>query len=222
MHSEFDRTLALAGVYQGAALAQQIGRKGLCDSQAMEASIYSLFQVDAADVLAVYGGLPGLRKGLELVHRQFEGGTSRDLELTRHVIALLGLERKLAGRPEMLDSIAQGLALAGERLQHYPMLHTNILSQLAEIYSDTISRIPPRIMVRGEVLHLQNPDNQHKIRSLLLAGIRSAMLWNQLGGRRRQILFGRRRIQQSARALLERARAENGATNPAVGSAPEP
>jgi len=222
MHSESDRTLALAGVYQGAALAQQIGRKGLCDSQAMEASIYSLFQIDATDVLAVYGGLAGLREGLEVLHRQFEGGAGRDLALTRHVISLLALERKLAGRPEMLERIAQGLALARERLQHFPMLHANILSQVAEIYSDTISQIPPRIMIRGEVLHLQNPDNQHKIRSLLLAGIRSAMLWNQLGGRRRQILFGRRRIQQSARALLERARAENRATNPSIGPAPEP
>lgn len=222
MHTESDRTLALAGVYQGAALAQQIGREGLCDSQAMEASIYSLFQIDAADVPAVYGGLAGVRKGLELVHRQFAGGAGRDLELTRHVIALLALERKLAGRPEMLERIAQGLALAGERLRHFPMLHANILSQLAEIYSDTISRIPPRIIVRGEVLHLQNPDNQHKIRSLLLAGIRSAMLWHQLGGRRRQILFGRRRIHQSARALLERARAENRTTNPSLGPAPKP
>ena len=192
MHSESDRILALAGVYQGADLAQQIGRKGLCDSQAMETSIYSLFQIDAADVPAVYGGLAGLRRGLEL---------------TRHVIALLALERKLAGHPEMLERIAQGLDLAAERLQHFPMLHANILSQLAEIYSDTISQITPRIMIRGEALHLQNPDNQHKIRSLLLAGIRSAMLWHQLGGRRRQILFGRRRIQQHARALLERARA---------------
>lgn len=209
MHSESDRILALAGVCQAAALAQQVGRKGLCDSQAMETSIYSLFQIDAADVLAVYGGLAGLRSGLELVYRQFEGGADRDLELTRHVIALLGLERKLAGRPEMLERIAQGLTLAGERLQHFPMLHANILSQLAEIYRDTISQIPPRIMIRGEVLHLQNPDNQHKIRSLLLAGIRSAMLWHQLGGRRRQLLFGRRRIQQNAQALLQRVRAEN-------------
>ena len=209
MHSESDRILALAGVFQGAALAQQIGRKGLCDSQAMEASIYSLFQIDAADVPAVYGDLAGLRSGLDLLCRQFEGGTSRDLELTRHVIALLALERKLAGRSEMLEHIGQGLTRAGERLQHFPMLHANILSQLAEIYSDTISQIPPRIMIRGEVLHLQNPDNQNKIRSLLLAGIRSAMLWHQLGGRRRQILFGRRRIQQQARVLLERARAEN-------------
>ena len=207
MHSESDRILALAGVFQGAALAQQIGRKGLCDSRAMEASIYSLFQIDAADVLAVYGGLAGLRSGLDLLCRQFEGGAGRDLELTRHVIALLALERKLAGRPEMLERIGQGLAQAGERLQHFPMLHANILSQLAELYSDTISQIPPRIMIRGEVLHLQNPDNQHKIRSLLLAGIRSAMLWHQLGGRRRQILIGRRRIQRNARALLERARA---------------
>lgn len=206
MHTESDRILALAGIYQGASLAQQIGHHGLCDSQAMEASIYSLFQIDAADVPAVYGGLGRLRTGLDLLHRQFAGSAGRDLELTRHVIALLALERKLAKRPEMLERISEGLSLASERLQHFPMLHPNILAQLAEIYTDTISRIPPRIMIRGDALHLQNPDNQHKIRSLLLAGIRSAMLWRQVGGNRRQILFGRRRIQQTAKEMLERAR----------------
>lgn len=206
MHTESDRILALAGIYQGANLAQQIGRNGLCDSQAMETSIYSLFQTDAEDVSAVYGGLAGLASGLDLVQRQLEGSSGRDLELTRHVIALTTLERKLAARPEILQRIADGLELAGERLTHFPMLHSNILSQLAEIYSATISQLPPRIIIRGDALHLQNPDNQHKIRSLLLAGIRSAMLWRQLGGRRRQILFGRRRMLQGAQALSERIR----------------
>lgn len=207
MHSESDRILALAGVFQGAALAEQIGRKGLCDSESMETSIYSLFQIDAPDVPSVYGGLDRLRAGLDLLYRQFSGNGTRNLELTRHVISLLVLERKLAQRPEMLERIGKGLTAAGERLQHFPMLHPNILSQLAQIYSDTISQIPPRIMISGEALHLQNPDNQHKIRSLLLAGIRSALLWRQVGGRRRQLLFGRRRIMQVSRSLLDQAAA---------------
>ncbi len=42
--------------------------------------------------------------------------------------------------------------------------------------------------------HLQQTDNAAKIRALLLAGIRSARLWRQLGGHRWQLIFSRRKL----------------------------
>ena len=60
-------------------------------------------------------------------------------------------------------------------------------------------------MVRGEPLHLQNPENVNRIRALLLAAIRSAMLWRQCGGRRLHILLGRKKLWRMADALLQRA-----------------
>lgn len=209
MYSEQDRTLALAGIYQAARLAEQIGRRGMADSQAMATAIYSLFQVDAETVEAVYGNLVGLANGLQLLYAQLEGSGGRDLELTRHVIELIQLERRLAANPEMLDRIAQGLRSATERLEHFPMLHQNILAQLADLYSATVSTLQPRIIIRGEALHLQNPENQHKIRALLLAGIRSARLWRQVGGRRLQLLLHRRRTMEQCRQLLQRIPAKS-------------
>ena len=49
---------------------------------------------------------------------------------------------------------------------------------------------------------LQNPRNAERIRALLLAGIRSATLWRQLGGNRWQLFFSRRKILKDAYALL--------------------
>jgi high frequency lysogenization protein len=40
---------------------------------------------------------------------------------------------------------------------------------------------------------------------VLLSGIRAAMLWRQVGGRRWQILLGQRRLLESARAYLASA-----------------
>jgi high frequency lysogenization protein len=51
-------------------------------------------------------------------------------------------------------------------------------------------------------MHLQNQDNIDKIRALLLAGIRSSMLWRQCGGGRFSILFGRKRLLATTRGLL--------------------
>ena len=201
MFSDRDRVTALAGIYQAAALAQQIARRGLADSRAMEASVYSLFQVDAESVEAVFGGTAAVATGLRQLHAHLDGAASRDLELTRHIVALMQLERKLARAPDQLEIIRKGLASAKERLAHFSMLHANILAQLADLYANVISPLQPRIIVRGEALHLQNTDNQNKIRALLLAGVRAAMLWQQVGGRRRQLLFGRRRIASLALQL---------------------
>jgi len=206
MKNDRDRSIALAGLFQSAELARQIARHGMADASAIGSSIYSLFQTDPPTVEAVYGGTKAITIGLETLLRQLEGGKGRDLENTRYVIALLHLERKLARRKAMLARIADGIEHSATRLQHFPMSHSNITAGLAEVYSQTISTMQPRIMVQGESLYLQNPENVNRIRALLLAGIRSAMLWRQCGGGRLQMLLGRSRLTQAARVLLKEAR----------------
>ncbi len=58
-------------------------------------------------------------------------------------------------------------------------------------------------MVRGEPLHLQNPDNAARIRVALLAGIRAAVLWRQAGGSKWQFLLQRRKTAAKARELVD-------------------
>lgn len=194
--------IALAGVYQAAWCARGIARRGMADSDAMATCIRSIFRTEAEDVPSVFDGVKGIAPGLHQFINQLKGGNGRDIDLTRHVIALLQLERKLADHSAMLDRIGEGIESARSRLEHFHLLHGNILAQLADIYSRTISTLQPRIMVRGEALHLQNPANADKIRALLLAGIRAARLWYQVGGRRRHILLRRRRMLETAEALL--------------------
>ena len=206
MKNDRDRSIALAGLFQSAELARQIARHGMADASAIGSNIYSLFQTDPPSVEAVYGGSQAVTIGLETLLRQLEGGKGRDLETTRYVIALLHLERKLTRRKAMLTRIADGIGHTATRLEHFPMSHSNITAGLAEIYSQTISTLQPRVMVQGDPLYLQNPENVNRIRALLLAGVRSAMLWRQCGGGRLQILLGRSRLTRAARALLEETR----------------
>ena len=124
-------------------------------------------------------------------------------DMRRYAIALIHLERKLAKRKDLLGKIASGLEQAQQGLDHFPMLHTNTLARLADIYSETISTMQPRIMVKGEPLHLQNQDNVNKIRCLLLAGIRSAMLWRQCGGSRFQVLLSRKKLLREVEQLRQ-------------------
>ncbi len=212
MHSEQDRLIALAGIFQAAWLTHQIAYKGMADSRAMEASIYSLFQIDAESVPAVFGGIAGVTGGLQQLSGQFLAPSRQGSDISRYVIALMHLERKLSADPVMLDKLGQDIGRISERLAHFPLLHSNILAQLADCYTQTISTLLPRIMVNGEPTHLQNPDNANKIRALLLAGIRSARLWRQCGGTRLQILLRQRRLNRLAKTLLQELRA--GPSNP--------
>lgn len=202
MYTDNDRVIALAGVYQAAQLTQQIARRGMADTDAMSASIESLFKVDSTDVIDVYGGLAGVEGGLCLLRDQLSGSDRRDVELTRYAITLIQLEQKLSKHPARLAEISKEIQEATRRLQHFSVLHSNILAQLAAVYKQNISTLQPKIMVKGEPPHLQNPDNINKIRALLLAGIRSAMLWRQVGGLRRQIIFSRKKLINIAQRLL--------------------
>lgn len=202
-YTDRDRTLALAGIYQAVALVQQIARKGTADATAMACSIHSLFLTAPESTEAVYGAIPRLALGLRTLCHQLNGEDRRDKELTGYLLSLIQLERKLARRTDRLEQISQGIQRTSRRLQHFPELHGNILAALADIYAQNISSLQPRIMVSGEPVYLQNPDNVHRIRALLLAGIRSAMLWRQTGGRRRELLLNRTKYTQMASKILD-------------------
>jgi len=202
MKTERDRCIALAGVFQAAGLASRVARHGMADSDAMESSLYSLFQVDSASVEDVYGGLSGITDGLRTLREQLIGEKARNIDITRYVISLMHLEKKLSKQPTMLQRLSDGINSATRQIEHYPLLHSNILAAMADLYSETISNLRPRIMIQGEPLHLQNTENINRIRALLLSGIRSAILWRQCGGNRFQILLGRKRLTETANALF--------------------
>ena len=197
-----DRLIALGAIYQASLCVRRIATKGTVDTDLMEPCIHSLFQTDADSTAEIFGPPGALTPGIRELANQLSGKTAKDLEFTRYLLALLKLETVLNGRPAMIQQIAQGIEGARAKLVHFPMLHPNLLAHLADIYSQTVSQLQPRIMVKGEPNYLQNPDNQNRIRALLLAGIRAAWLWRQVGGSRWKIVFGRNKLLEAAQHYL--------------------
>ena len=72
----------------------------------------------------------------------------------------------------------------------------------AELTRYTLSLMVPRIQVTGSPAVLQSPQVQAKVRSALLAGIRAAVLWHQVGGGRLQLMFSRNRLVNQAKQIL--------------------
>jgi high frequency lysogenization protein len=210
------RTLALAAIFQAARLAQDLARRGQGDKAAFAASIHSILRIDAASADAVYGGVAGVRLGLTLLRDRLNAPTdAAEVELVRYILSLIQLQRKLSRRRAMLDQIGAGIRTIEAQMQFFQTadsagderggVHPRLVEKLAELYSQTISTLPPRIMVSGEHGHLSNPATAAAVRAALFAGIRAAVLWHQLGGRRWQLVFTRRRIAAQAGAMLEQA-----------------
>lgn len=207
-YSNRDRTLALAGIFQATQLVQQIARRGMVDQEVFAASIKSIFKIDATTPADVYGGERNVLSGCKVLLNQLgagEGaktGKSKDIEVTKYAINIMVLERKLKKESGLLQKITAGIEKAQTQAEHFTNTHDNVIASLADVYSHTISTLSPRVMVNGEHNHLANPDNANKIRALLLAAMRSAVLWDQCGGSRWLIMFKRKMFLEEAERIL--------------------
>lgn len=201
-----DKTLALAGIFQAATLVDQVARHGSADPAAFETSIRSLFVTAPDTTEDVYGSSAQLKLGLESLLTQIGSGKGpRNIELTRYVIGVLHLERKLAKRRDLLDKISKGLERARRQVEHFSLTHDNVIASLADTYYTTVSTLTPRIMVAGEHGYLNHTANANQVRALLLAAIRSAVLWKQNGGGRLQLLLRRKAFLTEAQRLLSQS-----------------
>lgn len=200
-----DRVIALAGIYQASTLVRQVAQQGKFIDSSVTTCLHSLFKVDANCVDDVYGGLNSLKLGLKtlLVQLGFEKSSARDLEITRYVLSLIYLERKLVKKTLLMDTLTAGIKQASQQAQYFSETHENVIAKLADIYQQTVSTLNPTITVKGDKNVLTNPDNANLIRALLLSGARSTILWRQCGGHRWQFLFGRAKIIQMATDLLD-------------------
>ncbi|MBK1723752.1 lysogenization regulator HflD [Thiocystis violacea] len=202
-HDNRDRLIALAGLYQAVNSVTRIAHHGSADAEVMEPCMYSLFQVDSDTVEAVFGEPGAVMNGARQIVAQMMGQPERNLELTRYVVQVIRLERSLAKRPDMLGQIGRGIEQAADKREHFALLHPNLIAHFAELYSSTLSHLSPRIIIQGDPLHLRNPDNQSRVRALLLAAVRAAMLWRQVGGSRFQLLFRNRQMLEDARHYID-------------------
>ena len=196
------QTIALAGVAQAARLVDQISKTGSYPLEFLEPSIHSLFEFDSDSVEGIFGGLPGIKLGLHnlsslLASRQEQ----ENRDVVRYVFSILYLERKFATDPGMMSVVRTRLEHTSFRAEHFASHVNDLCHSISGIYQDTLSKQKFRIKVTGSSQHLQDEKNADVIRALLLAGVRSAFLWRQLGGRRWKLVMQRKRLLQASQNL---------------------
>lgn len=186
-----ERTLALAGLLQATAQVHDIATRGRTSPADLSATLNTLFVFSPESVLEVFGGLRGLVPGIRVAHSiLYTDGPGPHLPALRYISELTNRERRISQDPEQmrvlrveLERISNVFDLPGE---DYP---PPILEELASLYESVVGHDGGRIRIIGSRTHLQRHENVVKIRALLLAGFRAAVLWHQLGGSRWRLLL---------------------------------
>jgi high frequency lysogenization protein len=196
-----DRVLALAGLLQAIKLVQQMANNGHAETRPLTACISSLFRFDAENSEAVYGGVDQLQSGLQRVIAQIEGG-DRDTTQTRIAMNVLHLERRFMGNSDAVEALQRGLIGIKRQSEQLEPTHPAVLSRLGELYAAQISPLGPKVLVQGNPVYLAQAQVVGEVRATLLAALRSAVLWRQVGGSYWDFLFSRRAMVETARELL--------------------
>jgi high frequency lysogenization protein len=197
-----DQLIALAGIFQSCQLVETLSKNGSVPADRFNTCIESLFQKNPESTEAVFGSINELQLGIETMQELITlNSRAKQSDTLRYVVGVLHLSKKLLRNKKMLNLISERLDQAAKQAEHFSTTHTNVIANLAQVYQDSISTFRYRIQVNGYANYLQQENIAQRIRCLLFAGIRAAILWQQLGGKRRHLLFNRKQILSQLRDL---------------------
>lgn len=197
------RVMSLSGMALSAAAVQQLARSGqVLHDTATDTLVASVLNLNPSTTLEVYGSVSSLWPGLKMLQQQMSNSRQKDLEITRYMVGMIHLSRRLMANDKVFQQMGQQLEQVSRQYHEFDFDRHRILASLAGIYRELVSPLGQPIKINGNPQHLKSEGNQHHIRALLLAGIRSAVLWQQVGGKRRHFLFSRKTMLETNKQLL--------------------
>lgn len=203
------KTIALAAIFQAASLVEQLARSGEIPTAELELLIASLFKQNPDNFDDIYGPRPNLQAGYHGICKLMGSDVSKikqevKPDVMRYALSIVHLESRLRKNSHMMNQLGDSIQASLRQADHFHTTHESVIGNLADTYQQTLSTLSFRIKVAGNPQILQNTHNANKVRALLLAGIRAAILWRQVGGRRWHLLFNRKRYIKDAQGLLFR------------------
>ena len=199
-----ERVLALAGMVQALRQVRRIAETGEADSAVLSTATDSVFRLDADTPAEVYGDERAVAAGMQLLLDYFSnaGGDARDDLLPRLALSVMQLERRFTREDATAKKVADGILALAPTAERLGSAHPEVLTALGGLYADTVSHLRPRVMVQGNPHYLGQAAIVSEIRAVLLAALRSAVLWRQLGGSLWDFVLRRRALVASVQSQL--------------------
>ena len=193
-----ERALAFASVVQSAGLVTTIATTGMAPVDAVEACVQSVFVTNPSTFQDIFKDGDQVQLGQRRLKQVWTRPEPEDRQVMIIVNSLLRLTTTFSRTDTHMRGMGLGITTLSAKLaemdRQKQLTDEFVFDSFATLYQEWLSSLQPRIIVNGAPHHLQNPANIAKIRTLLLAGVRGAMLWRQLGGRRWQLFFSRKAI----------------------------
>ncbi|TCS42474.1 high frequency lysogenization protein HflD [Reinekea marinisedimentorum] len=205
MDSTINRqTLALAGVFQAAKLVDRLAKSGMIELQQIESTIESILNLNPSSYEDVFKGTENVAIGLNtLKEAMAKNGRGVNREVLQYAMGIIAVQNKLQKRPDLMEALSNSLDRTVDQQKYFGSFsHEAVIASAAQCYESSVSKLSFRIRVTGNPSHLQNPKVAEKIRTILLFGVRCAMLWRQAGGHRWHFLTSRKAIKDCADGLL--------------------
>lgn len=205
MTPQQNQIISLGAVFTAAAQADQIARTGQIDEAILGCMVQSLLVITPSNSLDLFGGQDRLlSSGYQLLYSLLKVDRDTPQDPIRYALSLLMLERKLSARKDLMQIINKQLPNIKNKIEHFSTLDENVLEACGDLYQSTVSQAGKRIMLAGEPQILQRNGIPAKIRTLLLGGVRAAMQWQHVGGRRLHLLLKRKAVLQALQERLNR------------------
>lgn len=194
------RVLALAGMLQALAQVRQLAETGSSETARVKPIADSIFRIDSPSVTAVYGNRHALSRGLSDL-KSYLSDEAKDEILSKMAVTVLQLERRFIEDSSTVNAVQTGIRDLHNAAEASDVSDPDVLRKLGDLYSRTISKLKPNIMVQGNPQYLNRPDVVAEIRALLLGAIRAAVLWRQMGGTLWDFLLRRKAMIRAIESL---------------------
>ncbi|MCJ8313357.1 MAG: high frequency lysogenization protein HflD [Saccharospirillaceae bacterium] len=196
-----ERALALAGVFQSAYLVERLATTGKMDDLMCEQISKGLLNMNPEHTMDIYGGVENLSEGIKQIQLHLGNGESHG-HIMKYAMSLLHIESKIRNDKTRFNEISKNINQVQNQADYFASLtHESVIAGLAKTYKDSISSLSFSIKVLGNSEYLRDERIADKIRATLLFGVRSAILWHQLGGHRWHFLFYRASMVKQVQAL---------------------
>jgi len=199
------QTMALAGIFQAASLVDQLAKSGELDSDQLTNALKTVLNLAPSSFDDVFNGPASLDHGLTILNTALaKNGRGVGREVLQYAMAIMAVQAKLDKRSDLMNELSKALTRTAEQQRYFDSYsHEAVIGSAARCYQNSISQLNFRIRVTGNPTHLQNPKVAEKVRTLLLYGVRCALLWRQSGGRRWHLMWYRQKLHRAAQAMID-------------------
>jgi len=201
--SSIDKQLySLAALYQSCNAISRIAWEGKYEEKEFLPLIKSILDVDSDDPLAIYQKPTSLKSGFEFLKKQVVDDIfTRSSETRRYISSIKDLVKRINTSSIIDEQFKKRIDRLNET--EYEKNTDDTVLEIGQLYKDTFSKLEPRIVISGDNQYLKEDLNAARIRTALMAAIRSVYLWKSCNGSNFKFFLFRKRYVKRIREIIE-------------------